>query len=49
MVLDHPVQRHQLEVDVVQDLDARLGLPEEDRARAGEDLDVAVVRRDQGR
>ncbi|MCY1298013.1 hypothetical protein D9M69_615630 [compost metagenome] len=47
VVLNHPVQRHQIAVDVVQHLDGcRLWSEKEERSATGENLDVALMGRE---
>ena len=43
MMLNTPIKRHQLLVDVVDDLDLGLGLSEEHPCRARKGLDIAEV------
>ena len=48
MMLDAPVKRHQLPVDVVENLDIGFRLPEEHPCRASERLDVTGMLRNGG-
>ena len=49
VVLHHPVEVHQLAVDVVEDFDLRrMGFEEEERCAAGKQLDVALMGWKQG-